>query len=89
MALIVIPHAQTHVKVIYATYKVEHALIVNMECMADTATCLVPLTVKTTRVTCRMGHVWSVYLEYLEVTVNSRVQTTVKTEHATIKVVCV
>lgn len=58
-------------------------MIVNMEYMADTVTRHVPLTVKTTHATCRMGYVWRVNLGYMEVTVINRVQPTVKIKHAT------
>lgn len=83
MALSVTFHAQSPVQVAHVTYKVEHALIVNMECMAATVTRRVPLTVKTAHVTSRMGHVQSVGLDYMEITVISRVQLTVKIRHVT------
>lgn len=69
MAVTVINSAHSPVKVLYVTYKVEHAGIVILEYMVVSATCRVPLTVKTTHVMHRMDHALHVNLDGKECTV--------------------
>lgn len=50
MAVVVILHALSAVKITHATYKVDHVWIVKMDILVFTVTCRVPPTVKITHV---------------------------------------
>lgn len=69
MAVTVIPHAPSPVKIRHVIYRVENVWSVNMEYLAATVICRVPPTVKTTHVTYRTEHVSRVILGGPEMTV--------------------
>lgn len=66
--------ALSPVKIIYVTYKMEHAWSVNLEYMVVTALSFVPPPVMTTRVIDRMVHALHVNLVGLGYTVKQNVQ---------------